>query len=123
MRSYEIQVFKAGKWEFDSYFKDRDSAMFDADQLAADARIEGVRVLKENYDETSNTATCDVIFTRLRNKNGPGDRRKKAQKQNRSQKGSSAGRGERVRPVRRKKPVKKNEVRFLLSWHLLWFFS
>lgn len=68
-------------------FQNRESAMFDTDQLAADARIEGVRVLKENYDEASNTATCDVNFARLRKKKRAGYWRKKAQKQNRSQKG------------------------------------
>ncbi len=80
MRSYEIQIFKGGKWEFDSYFDDRDSAMSDADQLAADVRIQGVRVLKENYDQDTNVATCDVIFTRMRKKNGPGDNRQGPQK-------------------------------------------
>ena len=121
MRSYEIQVFKAGKWEFDSYFKDRDSAMFDADQLAADVRIEGVRVLKENYDEESNTAKCDVIFTRLRNKNGPGDWRQQAQEKNRSQKGTPAGQRDRVRPTRRKKPAtqKRSPVFALVAFALI----
>ena len=47
MRSYEIQLLKGGKWEVDSYFDDRDSAMSDADQLAADLRVQGVRVLEE----------------------------------------------------------------------------
>ena len=46
MRSYEIQIFKGGKWEFDSHFDDRDSAMSDADQLAADLRIQGGGSLK-----------------------------------------------------------------------------
>ncbi|NKB22312.1 MAG: hypothetical protein GKS01_17635 [Alphaproteobacteria bacterium] len=107
MRSYEIQVFKAGKWEFDSYFEDRESAMFDADQLVADVRIQGVRVLKENYNQESNIAKCDVIFTRMRNKNGPGDWRNKARKKSENTTAPSV-RHERARqPVRRKKPVKK----------------
>jgi hypothetical protein len=53
--------------------------MSDADQLAVDVRIQSVRVLKEKYDKESNIATCDVIFTRKRNKSGPGDRRKGTQ--------------------------------------------
>ena len=47
MRSYEIQFLKGRKREVDSYFDDRDSAMSDADQLAADLRVQGVRVLEE----------------------------------------------------------------------------
>ena len=74
MRSYEIQLLKGGKWEVDSYFDDRDSAMSDADQLAADLRVQGVRVLEEKYDKESNIATCDVVHTRKRNKSAPGDR-------------------------------------------------
>jgi hypothetical protein len=79
MRSYEIQLLKGGIWEVDSYFDDRDSAMSDADQLAADLRVQGVRVLEEKYDKESNIATCDVIYTRKRNESAPGDRRKGTQ--------------------------------------------
>ena len=80
MRSYEIQFLRGRKREVDSYFDDRDSAMSDADQLAADLRVQGVRVLEEKYDKESNIATYDVIYTRKRNKSGPGNRRKGTQK-------------------------------------------
>jgi hypothetical protein len=108
MRSYEIQVFKGGKWEFDSYFDDRDSAMSDADQLAADVRIQGVRALKENYDQSTNVATCDVIFTRLRKKNRPGDRHKRVENTARSKSWSTGAKDLSRRPTRRKKEKKKS---------------
>jgi hypothetical protein len=108
MRSYEIQVFKGGKWEFDSYFDDRDSAMSDADQLAADVRIQGVRVLKENYDQSTNVATCDVIFTRLRKKNGSGDRRKRVENTARNKPWATRAKDVSRRPTRRKKEKKKS---------------
>jgi hypothetical protein len=63
MRSYEIQFLKGRKREVDSYFDDRDSAMSDADQLAADLRVQSVRVLEEKYGKESNIATYDVIYT------------------------------------------------------------
>ena len=108
MRSYEIQVYKGWKWEFDSYFEDRYSAMADADELVADARIQGVRVLKENYDETSNIAVCDVIFTRMRNKNaGPDLKRKPAPRNNRSKNRSTSQNGIGHRRSRHRKPRKK----------------
>jgi len=121
MRSYEIQLFKGGKWEFDSYFDDRDSAMSDADQLAADVRIQGVRVLKENYDQDSNTATCDVIFSRKRNNRDPGDRRKTTQKMARSNPRPTGAEGVPRRSARRKKVQKKSRspVKALVAFALI----
>jgi len=68
MRSYEIQLLKGGKWEVDSYFDDRDSAVSDADQLAANLQVQGVRVLEEKYDIESNIATCDVTYSKAQQK-------------------------------------------------------
>jgi hypothetical protein len=84
MRSYEIQLFKGENGGIGSYFDDRDSAMSDADQLAADLRIQGVRILKEKYVQESNVASCDVKFIRKRINSGPGDRRKGTQQMVRS---------------------------------------
>jgi len=108
VRSYEIQIFKGGKWEFDSHFDDRDSAMSDADQLAADLRIQGGRVLKENYDQDTNVATCDVIFTRMRKKNGPGDNRQGPQKVSYNKPKPAGTHGVRPRPKNRERPTKKS---------------
>jgi hypothetical protein len=121
MHSYEIQLFKRGKWEFDSYFDDREAAMFDADRLAADLRIQGVRVLKENYDQKSNVATCDVIFTRLRKESGPGDRRKSVKKTARSNSKATSSPDAARRPARQKKVQKKSgsPVKALVAFALI----
>jgi hypothetical protein len=108
MHSYEIQLFKGGKWEFDSYFDDRDSAMSDAEQLAADIRIQGVRVLKEHYDQDSNIATCDVIYTRRRNTRAPDQGRKTTQKTARHNPQPTGARGVPRRSARHKQVQKKS---------------
>lgn len=66
MQSYELQVYKNGKWEFDSYFDDRSTALFEAERLHQNDRYNGIRVLEERYRENSETSDCTVIFSRLR---------------------------------------------------------
>jgi hypothetical protein len=66
MQSFELQVYKGGKWEFDSYFSDREIAMMEAKRMSESPRHKGVRVLMENYNEDTNKANCDVIFSRLK---------------------------------------------------------
>lgn len=65
MQSFELQVYKRGKWEFDSYFNDRDTALDEAHRMADTTRHGGVRVLADKYDENSNESACDVIFSRM----------------------------------------------------------
>jgi len=66
MLSFELQVYKSGKWEFDSYFNDSEIALFEAERLHESDRYDGIRVLKEEYREDSETSSFSVIFSRLR---------------------------------------------------------
>lgn len=66
MQSYELQVYKGGKWEFDSYFDDRSTAVSEAERLHSSGRYSGIRVLEESYRDDSETSVCSVIFSRLK---------------------------------------------------------
>lgn len=81
MQSFELQVYKGGKWEFDSYFDDRETALFEATRLHDYNRYNGIRVLEEIFRDDSDTSDCTVIFSRLRkieNQGGGGNSRTRA---------------------------------------------
>ena len=44
MQAYEIQVYHNGRWEFDSYFNDRELVMSEAERMGGSGRYSGVRV-------------------------------------------------------------------------------
>lgn len=71
MQSFELQVYKRGKWEYDSYFNDRESALDEAHRMVDTTRHGGVRVLADKYDENSNGSACDVIFSRMLKTHAP----------------------------------------------------
>lgn len=72
MLSFELQVYKAGKWEFDSYFDDRETALFEAERLHDSERYNGIRLVEEQFVDGSELSECSVIFSRIR-KPDPGD--------------------------------------------------
>jgi len=65
MHSFELQVYKRGKWEFDSYFNDRDTALDEAHRMVDTTRHGGIRVLADKFDDNSGETACDVIFSRM----------------------------------------------------------
>jgi len=79
MSSFELQTFKAGKWEIDSYYDDRELALSEAERLDIGGRHNGVRVVEENYDETTNRSSYHVVFTKMKRIGGD-DWRAKAQR-------------------------------------------
>ena len=90
MSAFELQIYKAGKWEIDSYYDDRDLALSEAERLNVTGRHGGVRVVEENYDEATNRSSYHVVFTKLKRiDNGKDDWRAKAQRT--SRRASSAG--------------------------------
>jgi len=92
MSSFELQTYKGGKWEIDSYYDDRDLALSEAERLGATGRHSGVRVVEENYDETTNRSSYNVVFTRMKRIAGNGDEwRGKAQRAARRTSIASAG--------------------------------
>ena len=62
MRAFEIHTFKDGKWKMDSVFDDRELAIFEARKISEGSRYAGVKVVEENYDETTNLTTTRTLF-------------------------------------------------------------
>jgi len=81
MQSFELQVYKGGKWEFDSYFDDRETALFEAERLHDSDRYHGIRILEELFRDDSATSECSVIFSRLRKAEAPNDARAQASRE------------------------------------------
>jgi len=63
--AFELQIYKNGQWQFDSYFDDRDTVVSEAERMNRTGRYAGVRVLQETYKENSNACQYHVIFSRL----------------------------------------------------------
>lgn len=81
MQSFELQVYKSGKWEFDSYFDDRETALFEAERLHDSDRYHGIRVLEEQFREDSATSQCSVIFSRVKKVGASDDQRTRASRE------------------------------------------
>ncbi len=66
MHTYELQVYKNGGWQFDSYYDNRDLVLFEAERIDAAGRYLGVRVLVEKFNEERQTSSFSTIFSRLK---------------------------------------------------------
>ncbi len=62
MRAFEIHTFRGGKWKIDSVFDDRDLAVFEAERMETSRRFAGIRVVEENFDESTQKITTRTIF-------------------------------------------------------------
>lgn len=62
MRAFEIHTFRDGQWKVDSVFDDRDLAVHEARKVDENGRYASVRVIEENYDETTDLTTTRTIF-------------------------------------------------------------
>ncbi|WP_157089265.1 hypothetical protein [Oceanibaculum pacificum] len=63
---YEVHTLKGGNWMIDSTYPDRDKALDTAKQLYAEKQFEGVKVVKDNYDEAANQSKEIVIYDTTR---------------------------------------------------------
>lgn len=88
MRAFEIHTYQDGKWRIDSVFDDRELALFEARRVDEGSRYSGVRVIEENYDESSDLTTTRTIF-----RGGNLGRQQKARKGAQAVKARTAGRG------------------------------
>lgn len=66
MKTYELQVFQNGGWQFDSYFDDRDLVVSEAERLETAGRYLGVRVVEETFNEEKQASSYATIFSRLK---------------------------------------------------------
>jgi hypothetical protein len=62
MQSFEIQVFNGGNWKMDSVFDDRETCIEEAKRAAQSGRYSGLRVVEENYDESTNKVACRILY-------------------------------------------------------------
>ena len=62
MRAFEIYTYRESKWKMDSVFDDRELAMYEAKKIAEGSRFSGVKVIEENYDETTNLTTTQTLY-------------------------------------------------------------
>jgi hypothetical protein len=76
MDTYELQVYKRDKWEFDSYFNDRESALDEARRMIKTTRHGGVRLLADKYDEDTKKSGCAVVFSHMLKGDVPARRKK-----------------------------------------------
>jgi hypothetical protein len=62
MRAYEIHTFAAGKWKIDSVFDDRDLAIFEATRMEESGRHSSIRVIEEEFDESTQKTRIRTIY-------------------------------------------------------------
>jgi hypothetical protein len=101
--SYELYSLKEGHWSLDSIYDDRSLALHEARHLFKRRYEKGVKVVKENYDDETNTSIPTTIFHEGEGvkKHRPKVREKKVQR-------------ERIEPSRPKKEDASGFVRHLV---------
>ncbi|MBK18115.1 MAG: hypothetical protein CMM52_04670 [Rhodospirillaceae bacterium] len=105
MRAFEIHTFRGGKWKIDSVFDDKDLAMFEARRMDESSRYTGVRVIEENFNESTQETVSRTIFKggRAEKQAAPNRQKKKKTTRTQGRRGGAQGRkGSRKRPVQRK---------------------
>lgn len=112
MSNFEIQVYKSGNWNVDSYFDDRDTAMSEAERLNGSGKHPGVRILQEDYDEKTNTSNYRVIFSKLQQselgRERPGQTKRTPATRNST--ASKDVKGAKERPTRKRSTAKQSGI-------------
>ncbi len=60
--SYEVYSLREGRWNLDSIYDYRALALHEARHLLKRRHEKGVKVVKENYDDETNTAIQETIY-------------------------------------------------------------
>ena len=102
MSTFELQVYKSGNWNVDSYFDDREIAMSEAERLNGSGRYLGIRLMQEDYDESSNMSSCRVVYSKMRQSEANQEWRTQAKRASSSR--TAAPRDDNFRPTRRGRP-------------------
>ncbi len=106
MRAFEIHTFRGGKWKIDSVFDDKELALFEARRMDESSRYSGVRVIEENFNESSNETVTRTLY-----KGGRAEKQasviqrevKDEAKKTARRKGAKGRTGKGKRPVKKKK--------------------
>jgi hypothetical protein len=106
--TFEIQVYKSGIWNVDSYFDDRDIAMSEAERLEETGRHAAIRVLQEDFDESSNKSQYRVVFSKSRQSEADQDWREQSKRASVTR--TTAANGGRARPSRQRSSPKKGNA-------------
>jgi hypothetical protein len=63
--TYEVYVLEGGRWTIESRYSnlERDVAIEDAKSMHSNPRVKAVKVIKETYDEATNSNVEAVVFT------------------------------------------------------------
>ena len=69
--SYEVYSLREGRWNLDSIYDYRALALHEARHLLKRRHEKGVKVVKENYDDETNTAIQETIYHEGEGKKAP----------------------------------------------------
>ncbi len=108
MSTFEIQVYKSGTWNVDSYFDDREIAMSEAERLDVSGRHSGVRILREDFDEKSNKSKYRVVYSKTRQSDASQEWRVQAKRASMARTG--AAQSSKARPNRRRSSPKRSNA-------------
>lgn len=111
MKAFEIHTFKDGQWKIDSVFDDRELALHEARKVDESGRYSSLRVIEENYDETSDLTTTRTIF---RGGSAKKNAKKRREAPARKPVGSRYGEGTGEEPIRRSRNVSRKKKTNLL---------
>lgn len=64
--TYEVYALKAGNWNIDSVYDDRDMALYEARLLVESRHLTAVQVVQEDFDEATGQSRSKVIFKQQR---------------------------------------------------------
>jgi len=59
--AFEIQVLNNGDWKIDSIFDDEELATYEANRVFGRGAYDAVRVVQENYNETTDTTAARTV--------------------------------------------------------------
>jgi hypothetical protein len=106
MKAFEIHTFRGGKWKIDSVFDDKELALFEARRMDQSSRYSGVRVIEENFNESSQETVTRTLFKGGRAEKQTSPRQQDAKNDVKTpvrRKGAKGRKGKGKRPVRKKK--------------------
>jgi len=77
-KSFEVYAYKAGNWNIDSVYDDKQQALHEARILLESRHLTGVKVIQETYDEESEKSSSMVVFNETKGIEKPKPKRVKA---------------------------------------------
>ena len=64
MKTFELQIYRDGGWMIDSFFDDRELALFEAQRMERSHRYSGVRVVEETHESGTGQIRSRTVFQR-----------------------------------------------------------